>query len=267
MESKTTDVASHDQEKSEEQEQLPENQPIVQVRVATAITTATSKVLDAHATYEDVFRLYSPRRRITNTLDKAMILECQRLISSVLDHAHTKYTPYKTLADDAEIIDLICKEECNAVHLNTTNENNPMMPLNTMGSGLYPSLAMVNHSCTPNCELVRHTHENGHRMDLVALHDIPAHTEINFSYMNLNSTNERRKKSLRQNFYFECRCADTESKNCNQTFLDRYQCQFCHQGLLLPTAPKSKERKCDTCGSMQVGLNEPSRPRTSSKKQ
>lgn len=72
-----------------------------------------------------------------------------------------------------------------------------------VGYALSPAMAMVNHSCLPNCQQQT---TNG-VCQLIALYDVPAGTELSYSYVSLlSSSSNERKQALRKNWEFTCTC-------------------------------------------------------------
>ena len=75
-----------------------------------------------------------------------------------------------------------------------------------VGFCLSPALAMVNHSCLPNCCQTT----TGGRARLVALRDIEAGEELSYSYASIEGTTATRRASIESTWGFRCLCARCE---------------------------------------------------------
>ncbi|ETN67879.1 SET and MYND domain-containing protein 5 [Anopheles darlingi] len=85
--------------------------------------------------------------------------------------------------------------------------------LNNEGSALYAMQSKINHSCTPNAEIV--FPKSNHVLALRALRDLAAGEEICISYLdecNLQRSRHSRQKNLREYYLFECQCERCESQ-------------------------------------------------------
>jgi hypothetical protein len=72
-----------------------------------------------------------------------------------------------------------------------------------VGFALAPALAMVNHSCFPNCQQVTF----GGACRLIALRGIEAGEELSYSYVSLDgSEGSERRELIQENWAFTCRC-------------------------------------------------------------
>lgn len=73
------------------------------------------------------------------------------------------------------------------------------------GIGLYPSGAMINHSCTPNCDYLP-----GHdgEMRLVTIGSVCAGDELTIQYCDvLTTATDERQHVLESEYFFRCDCA------------------------------------------------------------
>jgi hypothetical protein len=75
---------------------------------------------------------------------------------------------------------------------------------------LCPALAMINHSCVPNCQQIT---ERG-SCQLRALRDIRVGEELSFSYMSLEGTEMERKQEIQNNWEFTCICYRCRGGDC-----------------------------------------------------
>mmetsp|Transcript_20889 Transcript_20889/g.38327 ORF Transcript_20889/g.38327 Transcript_20889/m.38327 type:complete len:333 (-) Transcript_20889:17-1015(-) len=76
---------------------------------------------------------------------------------------------------------------------------------------LCPALAMVNHSCLPNCQQI----SDGGSCRLRALRDIEAGEELSYSYVSLEGTDVERKGAIVDNWEFICRCHRCRGGDCS----------------------------------------------------
>jgi hypothetical protein len=93
-----------------------------------------------------------------------------------------------------------------------------------IGFSLSPVLAMVNHSCFPNCQQLT---VNG-ACTLVALRNIQVGEELSYSYVSLEGNAQERKDSIIKNWEFECiceRCRKPSGHSC--TSFDAEHVCFC----------------------------------------
>lgn len=83
--------------------------------------------------------------------------------------------------------------------------NNPAITdcqLRAIGSGVFPCLSMLNHSCLPNCALLF----SGDLMSLVALRDLERNEELTISYIDVLNSREDRQRMLLEHYHFKCGC-------------------------------------------------------------
>lgn len=85
--------------------------------------------------------------------------------------------------------------------------------LDNEGSGLYPLQSLCRHSCSPNAEPA--FPKNNHVLAMTAIKEIAPGEEITVSYLDecsLNRSRHTRQKLLRENYYFDCKCARCASE-------------------------------------------------------
>ena len=73
----------------------------------------------------------------------------------------------------------------------------------TIGQGVYPHGAILNHSCDPNCFL----RYRGNVMEIVALQDINHGDELTHSYVDLAKDTDTRRRHFQELHGFDCSCA------------------------------------------------------------
>lgn len=192
-------------------------------------------------TMEDYWRLYSPRRKITDDERRDILIQLADLVLHVTDKQF--HIPR------AEIIDLMCKDACNSLGINGGGKKG-----STNAYGIYPVISYFNHSCTPNCE----TEEVDCRYKIRTVVDVKEGEELTISYITLDTTNERRKFQLDKVFNFTCVCKEgSDPKNCNKEYLEKYLCTHCRESLLVCKTPGSEEKIClnQYCRHEQIGYN------------
>ena len=78
-----------------------------------------------------------------------------------------------------------------------------------VGIGLYPSGAMLNHSCVPNCDYLP-AHDG--RMRFVTIREVAEGEELTVQYGdNLTSPTKERRADLAADYFFRCLCARCEA--------------------------------------------------------
>ncbi|KAL9245528.1 hypothetical protein vseg_019171 [Gypsophila vaccaria] len=94
-----------------------------------------------------------------------------------------------------EVAENFSKLACNA-HSICDSELRPL------GTGLYPVVAIINHSCLPNSVLVFEE-----RVSVVrAVQHIPKGTEVTISYIETAGSTMTRQKTLKEQYFFKCSC-------------------------------------------------------------
>lgn len=141
-----------------------------------------------------------------------------------------------------EVTQMICRFACNA-HTICDEEVRPL------GTGLYPVISIVNHSCVPNAVL----HFDGNRAALRALEDTQEGTEITISYVELAASTNTRRKALRDQYYFDCNCIRcsrlvTREGSREDAFLEGYGCVNSDCNGPLIEDPGSDKVICEVCG-------------------
>ncbi|KAG6578990.1 Histone-lysine N-methyltransferase ASHR1, partial [Cucurbita argyrosperma subsp. sororia] len=85
--------------------------------------------------------------------------------------------------------------------------------LRPLGTGLYPVISIINHSCLPNAVLVF----EGRSAVVRAVQHIPAGAEVSISYIETAGSTMTRQKALKENYLFTCtcsRCVKVVTNNC-----------------------------------------------------
>ncbi|KAL7176463.1 hypothetical protein ACSBR2_029906 [Camellia fascicularis] len=94
-----------------------------------------------------------------------------------------------------EIAENFSKLACNA-HTICDSELRPL------GTGLYPIISIINHSCLPNSVLVF----EGRVAVIRAVQHIPKGTEVSISYIETAGSTMTRQKALKEQYFFSCAC-------------------------------------------------------------
>lgn len=92
--------------------------------------------------------------------------------------------------------------------------------LAAVGVGLYPTNALVNHSCRPNVVPLF----DGARLHLQAMERIEPGTELCATYVDLMQPTGARKKALRETYCFECQCPACAAVPLLNDPLETYRC-------------------------------------------
>ncbi|KAJ8290595.1 hypothetical protein GJAV_G00015040 [Gymnothorax javanicus] len=92
-------------------------------------------------------------------------------------------------------INIIAKVACNCFSISDGE-------LQEVGVGLYPSMSLLNHSCSPNCVMVF----EGRMLQLRAVKNIRPLEELTISYTDVMMPSQDRKEQLKDQYYFLCEC-------------------------------------------------------------
>lgn len=107
-----------------------------------------------------------------------------------------------------------------------------------VGSGLYPSVSLLNHSCLPNTSRLF----RGRRMEMRLIRDVEAGTEITTTYgTDVRSQPTRERRSYLTNWCFTCTCEDACGSDAWQKTEAEFraiECRWCGG----PTGPDPDEK-------------------------
>ncbi|XP_057532445.1 histone-lysine N-methyltransferase ASHR1 [Amaranthus tricolor] len=147
--------------------------------------------------------------------------------------------------DLKEIAENFSKLSCNA-HTICDQELRPL------GTGLYPVVAIINHSCLPNAVLIF----EGRTAVVRAVQHIPKGTEVEISYIEIAGSTMTRQKALKKQYFFSCSCPHCmkqgQSEDIEESaILEGYRCDVdtC-KGFLLRD-PDKKAFICQQCGCLR----------------
>ncbi|KAK1407725.1 hypothetical protein QVD17_39349 [Tagetes erecta] len=125
-----------------------------------------------------------------------------------------------------------------------------------LGTGLYPVISIINHSCYPNSVLVF----EGRMATIRAIQQIPKGSEVLISYIETAGSTMTRQKALKEQYFFTCSCPrciklgqDDDIKE--SAVLEGYRCKnhTCDGFLLRDT--EIKGFRCHQCGLVR-GMEE-----------
>ncbi|RDY10442.1 Histone-lysine N-methyltransferase ASHR1, partial [Mucuna pruriens] len=141
-----------------------------------------------------------------------------------------------------EIAESFSKFACNA-HTICDSELRPV------GTGLYPVISIVNHSCLPNSVLVF----EGRSALVRAVQHIPTGTEVLISYIETAGSTMTRQKALKEQYLFTCtcpRCSKVGQYDDIQesAILEGYRCKSDKCGGFLLRTTDGKGFQCQGCG-------------------
>ncbi|KAB2093188.1 hypothetical protein ES319_A02G080300v1 [Gossypium barbadense] len=142
--------------------------------------------------------------------------------------------------DIKEIAENFSKFACNA-HTICDSELRPL------GTGLYPVISIINHSCLPNAVLIF----EGRLAVVRAVQHIPKDSEVSISYVETAASTITRQKTLKEQYLFTCTCV-----RCNKLYgdiqesaiLEGYRCRDNGCSGFLLRESDEKGFVCQQCG-------------------
>jgi hypothetical protein len=135
--------------------------------------------------------------------------------------------PLETIHVD-ELVKLACR-----INSNSHAVHDPSREVNaTIGVGIFPLVAMLNHSCTPNALFV--SSESG-KMHVRAIKPIKEGEEVCVSYVDLFAPKWDRQGSLLSSKFFWCECSrcHCEDKVDTDEWMDAVRCDSCSEGYIV----------------------------------
>lgn len=140
-----------------------------------------------------------------------------------------------------EIAQNFSKLACNA-HTICDSELRPL------GTGLYPVISIINHSCSPNAVLVF----EGRRAVVRAVELIPQGTEVFITYVETAESTAARQKALKEQYFFTCSCPCCKKgvylEVQESAILEGYRCKADKCNGFLLRDSDDKGFVCQTCG-------------------
>ncbi|XP_059610034.1 SET domain-containing protein SmydA-8-like [Phlebotomus argentipes] len=112
--------------------------------------------------------------------------------------------------------------------------------------GLYPTAAMISHSCVPN---TAHTFSEDFDFILIATVAITKGSPIFTTYGQTLEATLQRREHLRQNKFFDCFCERCGDPTELSTFAGSFICSKCNSGKMIPMNPfeDAAPWKCSAC--------------------
>ncbi|XP_048392247.1 N-lysine methyltransferase SMYD2-A isoform X1 [Stegostoma tigrinum] len=127
--------------------------------------------------------------------------EKRELIESDIAALHHFYSKHLDFPDQAALIELFAKVNCNGFTIEDEE-------LSHLGSAIFPSVALMNHSCCPNVIVTY----KGTTAEVRAVKEISAGEEIFTSYIDLLYPTEDRQDRLQDSYFFICDCTECATK-------------------------------------------------------
>ncbi|XP_048494161.1 histone-lysine N-methyltransferase ASHR1 [Beta vulgaris subsp. vulgaris] len=124
--------------------------------------------------------------------------------------------------------------------------------LRPLGTGLYPVISVINHSCFPNAVLMF----EGRTAVVRAVQCIPKGTEVLISYIETAASTMTRQKALKEQYFFSCSCPRCMKLGQNEdiqesAILEGYRCDdYTCMGFLLRDSD-NKVFICQECGCVR----------------
>ncbi|KAJ6681709.1 HISTONE-LYSINE N-METHYLTRANSFERASE ASHR1 [Salix koriyanagi] len=124
--------------------------------------------------------------------------------------------------------------------------------LRPLGTGLYPIVSIINHSCLPNAVLIF----EGKSSVVRAVEHIPEGAEVSIAYIDIAGSTMTRQKTLKEQYFFTCtcpRCIKAGQYNDIQesAILEGYRCKDDRCNGFLLRDSEDKGFICQTCGLLR----------------
>lgn len=116
--------------------------------------------------------------------------------------------------------------------------------MNSVATGLYLGISIVDHSCTPNAVVTF----DGTRLFVRTLVDIPEPVnwdQVFISYIDLMNETSSRRQMLKENYYFLCICDKCVCNEEEERDMRRCVCPKCSSGIDM--FEKNEGLICPTC--------------------
>ena len=92
-----------------------------------------------------------------------------------------------------------------------------------LGTGIYRTASLLNHSCVPNCIALF----NGPQIVIRSLRDIQPNDELLITYVNLTDPSVTRKEELKEGYMFECKCTLCDEPEYSDMLMRSMRCELC----------------------------------------
>jgi hypothetical protein len=120
------------------------------------------------------------------------------------------------------------------------------------GMAIFPVFSIVSHSCLPNASPIL---LQSHRLALEAKTDIAEGEEITISYVSIMQGRVKRRKKLREKWFFDCsckRCEDPSEFGSHVSTLKCPNCSLTDGGLLISKSGDADDQMCNKCGTLMT---------------
>ena len=116
-----------------------------------------------------------------------------------------------------------------------------------LGMTFDPTLALLNHSCSPNAAIVF----DRNIACLRSIRDIKRDEQITISYVDNTYKRATRRQELRDQYFFECHCTGCEPLNSQFTGRDSWTCEIDSCKSLIPEPLLQGDFQCPKCKTSQ----------------
>lgn len=121
--------------------------------------------------------------------------------------------------------------------------------LRPLGTGLYPVVSIINHSCLPNAVLIF----EGKSSVVRAVEHIPEGAEVSIAYIDTAGSTMTRQKALKEQYFFTCTCprcikVGQHDDIQESAILEGYRCKDDRCNGFLLRDSEDKGFICQTCG-------------------
>lgn len=121
--------------------------------------------------------------------------------------------------------------------------------LRPLGTGLYPVVSIINHSCLPNAVLIF----EGKSSVVRAIDHIPEGAEVSIAYIDTAGSTMTRQKALKEQYFFTCTCprcikVGQHDDIQESAILEGYRCKDDRCNGFLLRDSEDKGFICQTCG-------------------
>lgn len=113
----------------------------------------------------------------------------------------------------AHAMDVLCRIRCNSCALLSDE-------LNSIGAGLFPRMALLNHSCRPNTVATFH----GSSLVVRCIASVKVGEELTICYVDAMKPREHRRQALMSQYFFSCSCIRCVEEATDGSPLDAYRC-------------------------------------------
>jgi tetratricopeptide (TPR) repeat protein len=141
--------------------------------------------------------------------------------------------------EESDIFKMACRVNSNSYSIDDPSG----LGKGTVGVGMFPLVALINHSCRPNAAYL--TDKTG-ALVVRAVKPIMKGQEVCVSYVDLFAPKWERQGTLLTTKHFWCEC-DRCSANTDNNFdlwIDAIKCYYCDEGLFFPADEKFQCKSC-----------------------